>query len=109
MQRTLFITEAAERDARSNHTWWSENHSAEQANRWLEGIYATMFDLAMSADRQPGAMEASLRHEGFRQAHFGLGRKPSHRVIFRIEDHTVVIYRVRAFKQDFIREEDLDG
>lgn len=107
MKRRVLITSPAESDALSNHAWWGENRSVEEANRWLEGIYAAMLALGTSADIHPIATEITLRIDGFRQAAFGLGRRPSHRILFKIIDDTVVVYRIRALKQDAIGVDDL--
>lgn len=108
MKRGVVITGPAEKDVLENHQWWSENRSAEQAVRWLEGIYAAMWRLAESADRQPLATEIVLAKAGIKQAAFGLGRRPSHRIFFGIKNEQVTVFRVRAFKQDAIGLADLD-
>lgn len=107
MKRRVIITGLAEADALSNHQWWGENRSIEQANRWLEGLYATMLGLATTAGSQTLATEIVLRKAGIRQATFGLGSRPSHRIIYGIEGEQVIIYRVRAFKQDDMNLGDL--
>jgi hypothetical protein len=68
-----------------------------------------MFNLANTADRQPLASEPSLRFAGVRQLPFGLGNRPTHRVLFGIEDDRVVVYRVRAFAQDKLMPDELTG
>jgi len=108
MKRRVVITGPAETDVLSNHQWWADNRSAEQAVRWLEGIYDAMFGLATSADVHSLATETVLRKAEIRQASFGLGSRPTHRIIFSIDGNYVVIFRVRAFKQDEIDLEDLD-
>jgi len=44
MKRREIITGPAETDVLSNHQWWADSRSAEQAVRWLEGIYDAMFE-----------------------------------------------------------------
>jgi plasmid stabilization system protein ParE len=102
------ITAPAERDMRANHKWWSEHRSAEQADRWLVEIDKLIHSLRETANRCGLATEIELRDAGIRQAPFGLGRRPSHRIIFAIFKQTVMIYRVRAFKQDAMTLAELD-
>lgn len=96
------ITEPAKQDVRENHRWWSEHRSAEQAERWYRGVIAAMHDLAETADRHAYATESALRAANVKQVSFGLGRKPSHRILFAVRVDVVVVYRVRAFAQDGI-------
>lgn len=101
------ITGPAKQDVRENHRWWSKHRSVEQADRWYLGVIAAMYDLADTADRHAFATERQLREAEVRQVSYGIGRKPTHRVLFAIRSDTVVVYRVRAFKQDRIGVDDL--
>ncbi|MDZ4658204.1 MAG: hypothetical protein SH868_11560 [Bythopirellula sp.] len=38
---------------------------------------------------------------------YGLGRRPTHRILFGIESETVIIFRVRHTSQDALTGEDL--
>lgn len=107
MSFTLRITGPAQRDLRENHHWWSEHRSAEQADRWLIEIDKAIYSLREQPSRHAWATEPELRNVGLRQLPFGLGTRPSHRILYGIEKKKVIIYRVRAFKQDQIRVEDL--
>ncbi|MEN1680199.1 MAG: type II toxin-antitoxin system RelE/ParE family toxin [Planctomycetota bacterium] len=101
MQRVR-VTESAKQDIRENLVWWGENRSEEQAERWYLGVYAEIASLASTALQRQLASEAALREAGYRQASFGLGRHPTHRIVFGVEGDEVVVYRVRALKQDSI-------
>lgn len=105
----LRITDQAEEDIRQNLYWWGENRSHEQAERWYDGVYAKIHTLVSTAGRYTPATEPSLRALGLKQASFGIGRRPTHRILYSIEGDEVVIYRVRAFKQDAIGPGDLRG
>ena len=98
--RQVVITGPAQRDVEHNRDWWAENRSAEQAARWYRAAYAAMRSLATTAERRPWAQEKQLRQLDVRQLAFGLGRRPSHRILFGIADERVIVYRVRALKQD---------
>ena len=101
------ITAPAKQDVRRNHDWWAKHRSAEQADRWYSGVIAKMYSLADTADSYAFATEDALRKAEIKQAPFGLGRRPTHRILYGIRDGEVVIYRVRAFAQGAIGVEDL--
>lgn len=107
MSYRLRITQSAEADIRHNHRWWAKHRSEEQADRWLIGIDRLLSSLAVTAERHAGATEALLLESGIKQVSFGLGPHQTHRVIYTIRGDEVVIYRVRAFKQDALGAGDL--
>ena len=101
------ITAPAKQDVRRNHDWWAKNRSTGQAARWYRGVIAKMYSLTDTADRYAFATEDALRRAHIKQASFGLGPRPTHRILFGIRGDEVVIYRVRALAQDAIGVEDL--
>ena len=101
------IAEPAERDIRSAHDWWSENRSAEQADRWYNNIYKAIETLRSMPSRCPLAPESDLHPSGLRQLSFGIGKHPTHRIIFTIERDTVIILRVRHTSQQDLTAADL--
>lgn len=103
------VTEPAKQDVRQNLLWWGENRSQEQAERWYFDIYDAFKLLASTADQHSLATEPALKQHGIRQASFGIGRRATHRIIFGIVDQAVIVYRVRALKQDAIGVDDLSG
>jgi len=91
---SIRITEPAEADISHAYHWWRNHRSREQADRWYDGIYpaiGTLRDMprgcALAHDQD--ACEVELR-----QLLFGIGRRATHRILFTIEDDTVVILRV---------------
>ena len=46
MKYQVLFTEQARRDLIETCDWWSENRSAEQAERWYDGITAAIVSLA---------------------------------------------------------------
>ena len=103
----LQITEPAERDIRSAYDWWSRNRSAEQAERWYNNIYQAIETLRSKPSRCPHAPESNLHPSGLRQLLFGIGKHPTHRIIFTIEEDTVTIIRVRHTSQQDLEVGDL--
>lgn len=109
MNYHIRMTQAAEKDIRRNHEWWSENRSVEQADKWLIGIDKLIYSLCETADRHHPVRESRLRERGVKQAHYGTSKKYTHRVVCEILGDTVIVYRVQAFKQDAIGVDDLSG
>lgn len=83
------------------------DRSAEEAGRWYIGIDRFVTQLSKTAGRYSTATEIELREAGIRQAPFGIGRRPTHRILYGIDQDTVVVYRVRALKQDTLGIEEL--
>ena len=101
------ITQPAEQDMQAALEWWRENRSVEQAARWYRGIRKAVASLRSRPERCPEAPEADLLPQGMRQLLFGIGRRPTHRIVFTIADQEVRILRVRHSSQDALRGEDI--
>ncbi|QDT67955.1 Plasmid stabilization system protein [Planctomycetes bacterium MalM25] len=102
------ITAPAEADVRANYRWWAENRSADQAAVWLFGVRQAMLSLNTMPDRYGYADERELMRVDIRQMSYGVGSRPTHRLIYEIVDKSVVIYRVRSARQDRLTLEDVD-
>lgn len=103
------VTSPAKDDIWRNYRWWGEHRSREQADRWFNGIGGLIDSLAQSANQHALATEPALRALGIRQVSFGTGRRPTHRVLYGLHGKAVVVYRVRAYKQDAIGTTNLQG
>ncbi|MGE0378526.1 MAG: type II toxin-antitoxin system RelE/ParE family toxin [Planctomycetaceae bacterium] len=101
------ITEPAEQDIHNAYEWWRDHRSADEAARWYENIIPAIDTLRELPDRCPLAPETDLYPSGLRELHFGIGRRPTHRIIFTIEGTTVVVLRVRHSAQRDLRRDDL--
>ena len=104
----LEISEPAERDIYSAYDWWRSNRSEEQANRWYTEIHKSIQALRKTALQCPLAAESKLHPRGLRQMNFGIGRRPTHRIIFVVDEDSVRIVRVRHSSQRSLQEEDLE-
>jgi plasmid stabilization system protein ParE len=102
------ISAPAERDLREQFAWWAEHRSLEQARRWFEGVCRAINGLAQAPEKRPKAPEDGRWPFAIRQLVFGLGRTPSHRIVFRIDDDQVIVLRVRHLAQDELKVEDVD-
>lgn len=93
------VARSAEQDIQSAFDWWREHRSAEDAIRWLDQIYPAIASL----ESMPRRCEQAVEHRGaqseLRQLLFGIGDRPTHRILFTIEGDTVTVLRVRHASQ----------
>lgn len=108
MKFPVIITGPAKDDLQAMYDWWAKNRSTEQATRWYLGIHAAIVSLSNMPERCPLATESELLEQGVRQLLFGLGRHPTHRIVFGIDGQSVIIFRVRHTSQDILTGNDLE-
>jgi plasmid stabilization system protein ParE len=80
--------------------WWAKNRDADQALHWHEGILSAIETLANNPVRCILARENDKSDDELRELHFGLGSRPTHRVIFVIDPDAVRVLSVRHAAQD---------
>jgi plasmid stabilization system protein ParE len=108
VKRFIVVTSArAERDIENAARWWASERSALQAGRWLAGLRKRIASLSKSPDRCPRAAEHAKIGSDLRELHFGLGARPTHRVIFIVRADFVLILAVRHMAQDELSATDL--
>ncbi len=90
MTYRLRVTARAVADADETHTWIAEHGSADQADRWYQGLFKQMETLAKHPTRCPRAAETDKFPEELRQLLYGKG-KNKHRIICAIRDKDVVV------------------
>jgi plasmid stabilization system protein ParE len=98
----VIIMPLAEQEAQANRNWWAANRSAEQAGRWYEAFSQSVLSLEQIPDRCALAPENGQFPYEIRQLNFGIGRKPTHRIVFTVRTTDVVILRVRHLAQQDI-------
>lgn len=103
----VVIAEPAEQDINANFAWWRDNRSTEQAERWLGSIYPAIESLSRMPKRCARVAESAELGADLRELLFGIGRKPTHRVVFEILGPRVRVLRVLHVAQRSIRDEDL--
>ena len=101
------ITEPAMQDIRYSFEWWRDNRSVEQADRSYHGVHKSISSLLKMPERCGHAAEADLLDGDMRQLLFGIGRRPTHRIVFTFSDKVITILRVRHSSQDALNREDL--
>jgi plasmid stabilization system protein ParE len=102
MKYEVLITARADRGAQANHDWWAEHRSAEQAARWYDEFLRVILSLENDPDRSDLADENDRFPYEVRQLSFGIGRKPTHRLLFAIRPGEVVVLRVRHLAQQAV-------
>lgn len=97
----VLITDLAQSDIQQAFDWWSENRSRLKAVHWYEQIFVAIGTLREMPDRCPLVPEVNLSKKGVRQLLFGVGTRPSHRIVFTINPDvkTITILRIRHHGQ----------
>ena len=103
----ILITGPAKNSIQSNHDWWAEHHSADEASRWYRGIFEAINSLERLPERCPNAPESDSLHQSLRQLLFGIGKRPTHRIVFTIAENDVIVLAIRHASQDALTHHDL--
>jgi plasmid stabilization system protein ParE len=103
----ITILPRAKRQLLEQSLWWSENRSAEQAFRWLEGFERALAQLADRPESCPVARENDAFDFVIRELHYGIRGKATHRAVFEIRNDEVIVYSIRHLAQHDIAHGDL--
>jgi plasmid stabilization system protein ParE len=104
----VHISDLAESDIDSAYRWCRDNRSSDQANRWFHQIHEAVETLSKMPFRCPRCDDTKLSDAEIRQLLFGIGRRPTHRIVFEIDEDKVIILRVRQVAQKSLQIEDLE-
>ena len=77
----VFLSGAAQSDIRSNVTWWTENRSMEEAERWYIFVMDKIYSLEHLPMRCPVTRESEILGIEIRQLLLGVSSKHTHRVL----------------------------
>ncbi|MBL8816785.1 MAG: type II toxin-antitoxin system RelE/ParE family toxin [Planctomyces sp.] len=105
----LTILPQAKEDLRRNAAWWAENHSVEQAARWLDAIQSQLESIMNSPESYSLSAENDEFPYEIRDKLLGLGTRPSHRAVFTIKDDTIFVLTVQRSAQDVLRPSDVES
>lgn len=108
MSYRVVISAAVYEDLRRNVAWWSENRSREQAGRWKDAILRKILSLDALPESHARAAENDDFSYELRAALFGLGSRPTHRILFRIEGDEVRVLTVRSAAQDDVSPDEVE-
>jgi plasmid stabilization system protein ParE len=106
MSFQLRLTRKAALDIAEKYTWMVEHISAAAANRWRDELVTAIRLLETSARSCAEAPESEWMRTEIRQLISGR-RKSVYRILFRIQNETVEVLRVRHARQDLLGEDDL--
>ncbi len=87
--------------------WWAEHHSPREAEVWFNGVYDAFYELEDNARRFPLARENDQFPCDVRVMNYGVGSRPTHRVLYTIRPDAVVVISIRAAKQKDATPDDL--
>ena len=107
MSLPVILQREAEEQIVTSARWWAKHRSVEQAERWYAGILAAIDSLDTKAARYPLARENESFPYDLRTMNFGIGNRPTHRVLFTIRPDAVVVLSVRHAAQDDVTPEDM--
>ena len=108
MSHSVTILPRAKRQLLEQAAWWSENRSADQALRWLEGFELALASLANHPQRCSTARESNAFDFAVRELHYGLRRRATHRAVFEIRGDEVIVHSVRHLAQRDLTPEDFE-
>lgn len=107
MKYAVVVTEPAAKAIEDTSVWWARERSAEQAARWYGGIREAIASLEQFPERCALSAENERFPYELRELYFGLGSKPTHRVVFTISKQHVVVLAVRHVAQRALRPRDV--
>jgi plasmid stabilization system protein ParE len=107
MSLPVHLASRAHQDIEESYEWWTKNRSAEQAQRWRDLCVRTIDSLSNKNTRSSWATENSALPIPARQVTFGLGRRPTHRVVFTIRPDMILVLRVQSLSQRPLSPDDI--
>lgn len=106
MGLTIRVSRRADREIDHAANWYAK-HAVQLGQRWVKGIRKAIDSLAENPDRCGLAHESDDFEFELRELYFGVGRKKTHRILFRITEDIVEILAVRHFAQQDVTPDDL--
>ena len=107
MSSKVVLTPQAEHEIQSAHDWWAEHRSPNQAARWYGGIFTAIDSLRSDPQRCPLSVENDDFSYELREHYYGLGNRPTHRIIFTERPEMVLVLAVRHLAQQQLSADDL--
>jgi len=107
MPLPVYLTARAQRDVDEAYDWWSLHRSAEQAHRWRDRCVEAIDSLASKHAKCRLSPENDDFPIEIRQLAFGLGRRPSHRILFTLRPEMILVMRIQHLAQDGLSLEGL--
>jgi len=99
MNPPVILQREAEEQIVASARWWAKHRSVEQAERWYAAILVAIDSLGETAAQYALARENEHFPYELRQMNFGLGNRPTHRILFTIRPDSVMVLTVRHAAQ----------
>ena len=106
MKREVVLTATAQQQMNAAADWYAEENPTIAAN-WFNGLIARLNSLSDSPDQYTVARESEFLPVELRQMLYGSGKRITHRILFVIREHQVVVYQIRHVAMRDITTEDL--
>jgi plasmid stabilization system protein ParE len=107
MTREVVLTAKARQQLEAAYDWWAEHRSREQAGRWYSIASKAILSLASDPERHQRSSESKGFAYQLRDAYFGLGGRPSHRIVFTIRQNEVIVLAIRHVAQRELTPDEL--
>ena len=109
MTHAVVFTAQADREIEGATDWWATRRSAEQAGRWYLGLSDAIVSLTTNPERLPLADEDVDFPYELRELDFGLGSRPTHRVLFTVVRDIVIVLTIRHAARGAVRPDDIES
>lgn len=106
MKREVVLTATAQQQMNAAADWYAEENPTIAAN-WFNGLIARLNSLSDNPDQYVVARESEFLPVELRQMLYGSGKRITHRILFVICEHQVVVYQIRHVAMRDITTEDL--
>ena len=106
MKYPVVLTDRARTELEAAYSWWAENRSREQAEKWYNKFADAIESLADQPERYSLSHESSRFSFPIRDLRFGIGKRPTHRAVFTIRTDMVLVLVIRHLAQRNITPDD---
>lgn len=86
---------------------WYNDQSTGLGEEWLGGIQRAITSLSDNPERFGLSHETDQFSYELRELYYGIGRRKTHRVLFRIAEEEVIVLGIRHFSQRDAAPDDL--
>src|SRR4051812_14350796 len=99
MNYSLGLSNRAYDELDAAYQWWSNNRSSNQAAKWYNACAGAIESLTVNPKSCPLSRENNLFPYEIRDKTFGIGRRRTHRLVFKIRGNMVFVIAIRHLAQ----------
>ena len=88
MEHAVHLSGTATREFSRATAWYGDQDEA-LGRRWHEGIFESIDSLSTDPERHPLSHETDDFDFDLREVYYGVGRRKTHRILFRIDNDGV--------------------